>query len=228
VHRLLYDEGKLVLVFPEGRKGTEKLIKDRYRLRRFGRGGFVEAAMRAEAQIVEALLAGLDDEAPRRRRRGIDAPSPTASRIARLLAGRDRRFACNRLARAIARVDQIARPERREGRLVARRVVALPQRVRTAAEGVGGAFIGLQPQPVQIVEQRRFVLRAATRPIVILEPEQDATTVCAGEAPHADGVRHVTEMQQSGRRWREPGGPSGRKGVERHRRSARPPSGGGS
>jgi hypothetical protein len=28
-------------VFPEGRKGTEKLYKDRYKLRRFGRGGFV-------------------------------------------------------------------------------------------------------------------------------------------------------------------------------------------
>jgi 1-acyl-sn-glycerol-3-phosphate acyltransferase len=44
VHRLLYDEQQLVLVFPEGRKGTEKLYKDRYKLRRFGRGGFVEAA----------------------------------------------------------------------------------------------------------------------------------------------------------------------------------------
>jgi hypothetical protein len=37
VHRLLYDERELVLVFPEGRKGTEKLYSDRYRLRRFGR-----------------------------------------------------------------------------------------------------------------------------------------------------------------------------------------------
>src|SRR3954454_14093687 len=52
VHRLLFDEEQLVLVFPEGRKGTEKLYKDRYRLRRFGRGGFVEAAMRAKAPIV--------------------------------------------------------------------------------------------------------------------------------------------------------------------------------
>ena len=56
-----YDEEQLVLVFPEGRKGTEKLYKDRYRLRRFGRGGFVEAAMRAR----RADRPGL-----RRRRRG--------------------------------------------------------------------------------------------------------------------------------------------------------------
>lgn len=64
VHRLLYDERQLVLVFPEGRKGTEKTIKDRYRLRRFGRGGFVEAAMRAEAQIVPVCLVGAEEAQP--------------------------------------------------------------------------------------------------------------------------------------------------------------------
>ena len=64
VHRLLYDEEQLVLVFPEGRKGTEKLYKDRYRLRRFGRGGFVEAAMRAQAPIVPACVVGAEEAAP--------------------------------------------------------------------------------------------------------------------------------------------------------------------
>ncbi len=64
VHRLLYDEEQLVLVFPEGRKGTEKLYKDRYQLRRFGRGGFVESAMRATRP---------DRPGRRRRRRGGDA-----------------------------------------------------------------------------------------------------------------------------------------------------------
>jgi 1-acyl-sn-glycerol-3-phosphate acyltransferase len=64
VHRLLYDEGELVLVFPEGRKGTEKLYKDRYRLRRFGRGGFVEAAMRARAPIVPIAVVGAEEAAP--------------------------------------------------------------------------------------------------------------------------------------------------------------------
>src|SRR3954470_11117708 len=60
VHRLLYDEEQLVLVFPEGRKGTEKLYKDRYKLRRFGRGGFVEAAMRAQAPIVPVCVVGAE------------------------------------------------------------------------------------------------------------------------------------------------------------------------
>ncbi len=64
VHRLLYDEGQLVLVFPEGRKGTEKLYKDRYRLRRFGRGGFVEAAMRACAPIVPVCVVGAEEAQP--------------------------------------------------------------------------------------------------------------------------------------------------------------------
>jgi 1-acyl-sn-glycerol-3-phosphate acyltransferase len=64
VHRLLYDEGQLVLVFPEGRKGTEKLYKDRYRLRRFGRGGFVEAAMRARVPIVPVCVVGAEEAQP--------------------------------------------------------------------------------------------------------------------------------------------------------------------
>jgi 1-acyl-sn-glycerol-3-phosphate acyltransferase len=64
VHRLLYDERQLVLVTPEGRKGTEKLVKDRYRLRRFGRGGFVESAMRAGAPIVPIALIGAEEAAP--------------------------------------------------------------------------------------------------------------------------------------------------------------------
>jgi 1-acyl-sn-glycerol-3-phosphate acyltransferase len=64
VQRLLYDEEQLVLVFPEGRKGTEKLYKDRYRLRRFGRGGFVEAAMRARVPIVPVCVVGAEEAAP--------------------------------------------------------------------------------------------------------------------------------------------------------------------
>src|SRR5688572_2320583 len=64
VHRLLYDEEQLVLVFPEGRKGTEKLYKDRYKLRRFGRGGFVEAAMRAQVPIVPVCVVGAEEAQP--------------------------------------------------------------------------------------------------------------------------------------------------------------------
>src|SRR3954465_11907504 len=64
VHRLLCDEQQLVLVFPEGRKGTEKLYKERYRVRGFGRGGFVEAAMRARAPIVPIAVGGAEEAMP--------------------------------------------------------------------------------------------------------------------------------------------------------------------
>ena len=64
VQRLLDDERQLVLVFPEGAKGSEKLYKDRYRLRRFGRGGFVEAAMRARAPIVPIAVVGAEEAMP--------------------------------------------------------------------------------------------------------------------------------------------------------------------
>jgi len=63
-HRLLHDEQGLVLVFPEGRKGSEKLFKERYRLRRFGRGGFVETAMRANVPIVPIALVGAEEAMP--------------------------------------------------------------------------------------------------------------------------------------------------------------------
>jgi 1-acyl-sn-glycerol-3-phosphate acyltransferase len=64
VHRLLYDEQQLVLVFPEGAKATEKLYADRYRLRRFGRGGFVAAAMRAGVPIVPIAVVGAEEAMP--------------------------------------------------------------------------------------------------------------------------------------------------------------------
>ena len=64
VYRLLHDEQQLVLVFPEGAKGTEKLFKDRYKLRRFGRGGFVEAAARAGVPIVPVAVVGAEEAMP--------------------------------------------------------------------------------------------------------------------------------------------------------------------
>jgi 1-acyl-sn-glycerol-3-phosphate acyltransferase len=63
-YRLLHDEGQLVLVFPEGTKGTGKLYKDRYTLRRFGRGGFVEIAMRAGVPIVPLAVMGAEESMP--------------------------------------------------------------------------------------------------------------------------------------------------------------------
>lgn len=63
-HRLLREDGRLVLVFPEGEKGPVKPKSERYRLQRFGRGGFVETAMRAGVPIVPVALMGTEDTTP--------------------------------------------------------------------------------------------------------------------------------------------------------------------
>lgn len=56
--------GELVLVFPEGIRGTGKPWSERYRLRRFGRGGFVEVAMRAGAPIIPVSVVGSEETYP--------------------------------------------------------------------------------------------------------------------------------------------------------------------
>ncbi len=63
-HRLLRDEGRLVLVFPEGQKGSRKLFWQRYKLRRFGRGGFVKTAIRAGVPIVPIAVMGAEEAMP--------------------------------------------------------------------------------------------------------------------------------------------------------------------
>jgi 1-acyl-sn-glycerol-3-phosphate acyltransferase len=63
-YRLLHDDRQLVLVFPEGTKATGKLVRERYQLRRFGRGGFVEIAMRAGVPIVPMAIVGNEEAMP--------------------------------------------------------------------------------------------------------------------------------------------------------------------
>ena len=62
--RIMRDNQQLALVFPEGTKATSKSFSDRYRLRRFGRGGFVEIAMRAGAPIIPLAVVGAEEAMP--------------------------------------------------------------------------------------------------------------------------------------------------------------------
>jgi 1-acyl-sn-glycerol-3-phosphate acyltransferase len=64
LHRLLFDEGQLVLVFPEGRSGPEKPLKERYRMRPFHRGDLIAAAIRARVPIVPIALVGAEEAQP--------------------------------------------------------------------------------------------------------------------------------------------------------------------
>jgi 1-acyl-sn-glycerol-3-phosphate acyltransferase len=61
----LLEQDELVAVFPEGVKGTSKPYSERYRLQRFGRGGFVEIALRTGAPIVPVAIVGSEEIYPK-------------------------------------------------------------------------------------------------------------------------------------------------------------------
>ncbi len=63
-YRLLSEQGQLVLDFPEWVKGPAKTINERYQLRRFGRGGFVEIAMRAGVPVIPIAVVGAEESMP--------------------------------------------------------------------------------------------------------------------------------------------------------------------
>jgi 1-acyl-sn-glycerol-3-phosphate acyltransferase len=63
-YRLLREQQQLVLVFPEGTKGTGKLYRERYQLRRFGRGGFVDIAMRSGVPVIPVSVLGGEEAMP--------------------------------------------------------------------------------------------------------------------------------------------------------------------
>jgi 1-acyl-sn-glycerol-3-phosphate acyltransferase len=63
--RRLLAEDHVVLVFPEGAKGISKPFSERYRLERFGRGGFVETALRTGAPIVPCAVVGSEEIHPK-------------------------------------------------------------------------------------------------------------------------------------------------------------------
>lgn len=60
----LLEAGEVVSVFPEGFKGLGKLYTDRYRLQRFGRGGFVATAIRTQTPIVPVSIVGSEEIFP--------------------------------------------------------------------------------------------------------------------------------------------------------------------
>ncbi|MCT9932080.1 acyltransferase family protein [Planotetraspora sp. A-T 1434] len=61
----LLRKGELVGVFPEGFKGVGKPFSERYKLQRFGRGGFVASAIRAGVPIVPCAIVGAEEIYPK-------------------------------------------------------------------------------------------------------------------------------------------------------------------
>ncbi|WP_328318946.1 lysophospholipid acyltransferase family protein [Streptomyces sp. NBC_00388] len=60
----LLQRGEVVGVMPEGFKGLGKPFSDRYKLQRFGRGGFVSTALRAGVPIVPCSIVGAEEIYP--------------------------------------------------------------------------------------------------------------------------------------------------------------------
>ena len=62
--RRVLESGQLALVFPEGIQGMGKLYSQRYRLGRFGRGGFIKLALRTRTPIVPVAVVGSEEIYP--------------------------------------------------------------------------------------------------------------------------------------------------------------------
>jgi len=60
----LLKRGELVGVYPEGYKGVGKGWRERYKLQRFGRGGFIETALRARVPIIPVAIVGAEEAYP--------------------------------------------------------------------------------------------------------------------------------------------------------------------
>ncbi len=60
----MLSRGDLVGVWPEGFKGVGKPFSERYKLQRFGRGGFVSAAVRTGVPIVPCSVVGAEEIYP--------------------------------------------------------------------------------------------------------------------------------------------------------------------
>jgi 1-acyl-sn-glycerol-3-phosphate acyltransferase len=71
----LLGSGELVGVWPEGFKGIGKPFSERYKLQRFGRGGFVSAALRSGAPIIPCSIVGAEEIYP------LIANVPTLARL---------------------------------------------------------------------------------------------------------------------------------------------------
>ncbi|HYJ10007.1 MAG TPA: lysophospholipid acyltransferase family protein [Polyangiaceae bacterium] len=61
--RLLSRDG-LIAVFPEGVQGIRKLFRDRYRLQRFGRGGYIRLCLRTRAPLIPCAIIGGEESSP--------------------------------------------------------------------------------------------------------------------------------------------------------------------
>jgi hypothetical protein len=141
--------------------------------------------------------------------RFVAPPHSAASRISWLLSGRVQSRSRDQATCAHARVDQIGtiEPVQRGGVSIA--VIGLPlrmrRRVRSKARGTG--HLWLEPEPIEIVEERRLVLRPTAHAVVILKAQQHVPAISLRDSPHVHRVHQMSQVEQSSRCRRKSGPP---------------------
>jgi len=96
-------------------------------------------------------------------------------------------FAPNLLSRAIACVHVLRRPKPDERLFVEMCAIALSQQRPDP-------LVRLEPEPLEILENRHFVFGPASEVIVIFDAQQYPPARLARHAPHVDRVDHVADV----------------------------------
>ena len=65
--------------------------------------------------------------------------------------------------------------------------------------------VGNEAEPLEVVEDASFELRARPLAVVVLDPQPHVASRAAREAPDVDGIEKVPEMEVAGRRGGEAG-----------------------
>jgi 1-acyl-sn-glycerol-3-phosphate acyltransferase len=78
---------ELVAVFPEGSKATDRPYEERYRLQRFGRGGYVKLALRTGTPVIPVAIVATEHESAVWRNRLANASRVLAAPFAALRPG---------------------------------------------------------------------------------------------------------------------------------------------
>ena len=170
----------------------------------------------AESPILERLDAVGDVHATRERFALGMTGATTGAWVARLLTRYVWCEARDVASRAGAHIGEVASTQGGERGGVAVFVIRLSlwmrvwRAVSRRAKAVRTADVRHEAEPVEVVEQRVLVVSAASRAIVVLDPQQDVAAERPRDAPHMDRVDDVAEVQIPGRCRREAGAPSHR------------------
>ena len=160
--------------------------------------------LRTQALIDEPLDPRINPHAPPHPVRERDATITAPAGVAKL-GLIDRRSVGNLTPGAIAAVDETPRVKGVDGGTIQRVAIRLPARATARSKRSRRKDVWTKIEPVEVVQDSAFVLRTASRAIVILDPKQDPTVACARLAPHELSVQDVTEVQPAGGRRREAG-----------------------